>query len=333
MIHQQLEVITVGSALRDVLYYTSECGVRQNGNDPLKLKLMCVEYGAKICSREVFFGMGGGAANTAINFANLGVPTGVLTAVGFDFDGREIKEQLSQKNIDTSLVNISAKSRTGFSFIVVNRHTGDHTAFVYYGAVADLQVRESTLAQHPTTWYYIASINSPRWIDLLNKIFAVGGRRVAWNPGSSQLAAGWRGLQKYFNGTEILILNKDEATELMWSHPKFRRQKKFPIRQMLKILTQRGPKIVVITDSRRGSHAAANGKFYFQRAGTARPVDTTGAGDCYASTFVAAYMEKPDIATAMRFATVNANALVQTSGAQNGLLTWRQLKQKVKYLP
>lgn len=321
---QKLDVITVGSALRDVMYYTDECCVKTNKQDPLRPKLMCVEYGAKIRSDKVHFGFGGGGCNTAINFRGLGLHTGIITSIGFDLDGRGLKAHLDERGINTALVQITQEHRTGLSFLVVDEKTGDHTAYIYYGATQNLEVRSSSLARYPTKWYYIASLNAHNWPQLLACIFAAPYTLHAWNPGSAQLAQGYRGLRAFLSQTAILLLNKDEATELILSHSKH--GKITAMRDMLRIIFSWGPRLVVITNSRRGSHAYDGQKYYYAQAGASDPVDTTGAGDCYGSTFVAAYVRyKGDIQKAMRLATINADSLVRSIGAQSGLLSWPKL--------
>jgi len=44
-----------------------------NKQDILRQKLLAFEYGAKINSEKVVHGFGGGAANTAVSFASLGL--------------------------------------------------------------------------------------------------------------------------------------------------------------------------------------------------------------------------------------------------------------------
>ncbi len=326
---KQLDVITVGSALRDVMYYTSESSVIKNPKkDPTKKKLICVEYGAKIRSNDVFFEFGGGASNTAVNFAGLGLRAGIITSTGDDFDGRGIHEHLESARVDTSLIQISKKYRTGFSFLAVDKRSGEHTAYVYYGAAEDLVIKRAQLERTPTKWFYVASLNAVKWQGLLDQIFKTQSN-VAWNPGGKQLRAGYRGLKRFIEQTTVLIVNRDEATELSLSHPSVRSAGR--IDAMLKRLHSWGPEIVVITDSRAGSYAYDGDEVYHMKAPQDKPKDTTGAGDCYGSSFVAGLVKyKGDIKKSMKLATTCATHLVHSIGAQHGLITWKDLPASLK---
>lgn len=324
------DVITIGSALRDHMFYTDACVVVSNPDrDPTRDKMICVEYGAKIRSEHVYFEFGGGAANTAVNFAGLGLHTGILTRIGKDVDGQAIEENLTNAGVDTEYIQTSTDHRTGFSFLLVDEVRRDHAAFVYYGAAQDLTVDPTTLEKLTTDWYYIGSLNTPNWESILEAVFA-RDTHIAWNPGGTQIKAGFAGLEKYIRNTDILILNKDEATELVLSHPE-KKGKTLSIEEIMKTVVEWGAGVVVITDGRHGSYACDGAVCYRDQIVNEKPVDTTGAGDCYGSSFVTGMIKyQGDIQKSMRLATVNANAAVQSIGAQSGLLKWDQLSEELK---
>lgn len=324
------DVISVGSALRDVMYYTGDCQVIDNpADDPLRERMICVEFGAKIQSNKVFFAFGGGAANTSLNFAGLGLKTGVLSSTGFDLDGRGIKEHLEANKIDTSLLMITQKYRTGFSFLVVDEKSGEHSAYVYYGAARDITVTPQQLHRRPASWYYVSSLTAEKWRSLLDRLFAAEESRVAWNPGGMQLNAGYRGLKKYLEKTSMLILNRDEATELVLSKPGTKQAG--TIRQMLRAIHGWGPEIVVITNSKKGTHVYDGNEYFFLKAPSDKPKDTTGAGDCYGSSFLAGYIRyNGNIRKSMQLAQKNVTSLVHSVGAQSGLLKWKELPKSLR---
>ena len=59
----------------------------------------------------------------------------------------------------------------------------------------------------------------------------------------------------------------------------------------------------------------------------APPVDRTGAGDSFSSTFVAALALGNDIPTALSWGPINSMNVVQYIGAQAGLLTRDKLEE------
>lgn len=321
------DIVTVGSALRDVTYYTNAFSVIKNpAKDPTRQKLLAVEFGAKIRSDNVHFDFGGGASNTAVACARLGMKTAVITTVGDDLDGRAILSHLRDEGVDTSLVRVHPKKRTGLSFVAVDERTGEHTAFVYYGATEEVRVSPAVLQKFRTEAFYVSSLNNSSWKQTMRALFATGAR-VAWNPGGAQLSAGFHALHPFFAMTDLLILNRDEAMECILSEGKIRPK---TIPQMLTHIQSWGPKIVVITDSRKGSHAYFNRKLYFVPSPKDTPVDTTGAGDSYGSSLVVGLIRYNNVKRAMQLATVNATANVHVVGAQEGLLKWNQLPRRLR---
>jgi sugar/nucleoside kinase (ribokinase family) len=65
----------------------------------------------------------------------------------------------------------------------------------------------------------------------------------------------------------------------------------------------------------------------------AAPVDRTGAGDAFASTFVAAAAKGLILEDALRWAPINSMNVVQKVGAQAGLLKEKELLQLLHRAP
>jgi sugar/nucleoside kinase (ribokinase family) len=63
------------------------------------------------------------------------------------------------------------------------------------------------------------------------------------------------------------------------------------------------------------------------------PVDRTGAGDSFSSTFTTALALGKDIPTALSWGPINSMSVVQYIGAQEGLLTREKLEQYLKNAP
>ncbi len=100
-------------------------------------------------------------------------------------------------------------------------------------------------------------------------------------------------------------------------------------------LHELGPRIVVITDGPNGAYAS-DGDNRFQMPlypDPAPPVDRTGAGDSFASTFVAAIMKGNTIEGALQWAPINSMSVVQKVGAQAGLLKEHELEHFLRQAP
>src|SRR4030065_1303054 len=84
---------------------------------------------------EVYFGAGGGAANSAISFAKLGKKAAVLACIGNDPEGDEILNLLRMRFIDTDLIQ-KVDEKTGVSVILASGDLieKDYAILVYRGA-------------------------------------------------------------------------------------------------------------------------------------------------------------------------------------------------------
>ena len=175
---------------------------------------------------------------------------------------------------------------------------------------------------------------SGHWQPVLAQVFK-GRAKVAWNPGHIQLHAGFSAIGKFLKRTSLLTVNKDEAIELVVTNPKYKNSdKKFlnNVRNLLKVINEYGPKIVVITKGKDGADAYDGGKFYHQDIlRERRRMDTTGVGDAFGSTLTAGLkMFDGDIQKAMHMSVINTASVISLQGAQNGLLTRSSILRKMK---
>jgi len=123
----------------------------------------------------------------------------------------------------------------------------------------------------------------------------------------------------------LLIVNRDEALQLATVLHKTKVQNN--PKALFKILAQ-GQALTAITDGPRGAYLYDGSKIIFQKALDRKPVNTTGAGDCFGSSLVAGIIRyNGDLSRAMRLAIINSNTVIMKIGAQVGLLTARDLKK------
>ncbi len=331
---KSFDVLTVGGATRDITFYTKEGKLIANPKDPLRQKLLGFEYGAKIGIQKAFFTFGGGAANTAVAFSRLGLKVATILRVGNDEDGRAVIDNLKRNKVDTKFIQLDEKAKTGFSFIVTFGPTMEHTAFLYRGANDELRIRNYELGKLKTNWFYVASLSGDGWRKVMDAITSTKSR-LAWNPGAKQLTAGLVGLKKYLKKTSILLVNKDEAIELVVSLPKYKKMDVSWLNQpknLFRVLNEFCQGILVITDSARGAYAYNSGKFYYQKALSKKIVDTTGAGDSFCSSFTAGYiLYHGDILKSLKLGAINSAYNLTMVGAQEPLLTRKEAEKKMKY--
>jgi len=156
------------------------------------------------------------------------------------------------------------------------------------------------------------------------------GYKLAFNPGTLQLNEGRDIVIQILNHTNILFVNKEEAERLVFGHDKRMKNNEVKyIKELLVKLKKMGPKIVVVTNGRYGSHALDDaGNFSHVGLFPGLVVERTGAGDSYTSGFLAATIYGKSIKEAMRWGAVNAAAVVERVGAINGLLKKDELESR-----
>jgi len=325
---KKFDVITIGGATQDIMYYTDDAEIIKNKANILKQKLIAFEYGAKIISNDVHLTFGGGGMNTAINFANLNFKTATFLNLGLDWIGELILKEIKNKGIDSRYITQDKNSYSGFSFIINHGDYNEHAILGHRGANTKLKISENSISQLKTKWIYIASLSGQDQLvktNLKNIFINKKKIKIAWNPGGAQLKYGYKFFQKYLSQVEVFNLNKDEAIELVLSTG----LKTTNINKLLKTIHSWGPQIVAITDGSKGAYIYNGKQKYFRKAPpNTKNMNTTGAGDAFGSSFVAGLiMYKGDIQKSLKLATYQSHAVINKIGAQVGLLSKNQIKK------
>ncbi|GAF96321.1 unnamed protein product, partial [marine sediment metagenome] len=153
--------------------------------------------------------------------------------------------------------------------------------------------------------------------------------------GAKQLQAGWQELKEILKLTKILTLNKDEAIELILSHPAQTggMSQELPSQKcedLIKTLVSWGPEIVIITVGKDGAYVGDKENVYYAPVSMLKRVETTGVGDAFGSGFLAGFIATGDIKEALKWGIANSGNVVGFYGAQDELLTKKEIKKKIK---
>ena len=338
------DVITMGSATVDAFIETDAANIVSVCSTDNKREFMAYPYGAKIEIDNFDFQTGGGAVNAATNFANLGLNSSTIVKIGDEIQAENVLKTLSKYGVDLSNVVKSKEYRTGFSIILIS-FQGDRTVLAHRGANAKLEADDINFeAIKNAKWLYLAPLNgdSTKVLDTVADFAEKNNVNLAINIGTSSIKQGKERLVETLKTAEVIILNKDEATMLTGINvrpdsktEKFSDELIHPdIIQMLKELNFGKGRITIITDGKHGAYAYDSEKFYHCGEFPATVVSTLGAGDAFASTFVASLVKtNGDVETSLKYASVNAASVVEQFGAQGGFLTFEQIKSKLNNNP
>lgn len=334
------DVITIGSATKDAFIETNSANIVSVSQMNSSKSFMAYPYGSKIEINNFNTSLGGGAVNTACNFAGLGMKTSVIVKIGEDSTGNDIKQMLEDRNIHTgSIVKESGKA-TGFSVILLS-FQGDRTVLAHRGPNADIKSKDVDFdAIKNSRWLYIAPLNgeSTEILDEIADFAEKNNVNMAINVGTSSIKRGEKYLQKILQTAEVVVMNAEEASMLtkiqIRPDSKTEFYSKEPIHpdvvRILRELKSTKAKIIVITDGGNGAYAFDGQCFYRCGEFPAKVVSTLGAGDAFASTFVT-ILDKTDwdVEMALKGASINSASVVEKFNAQDGLLSYDEILNKI----
>jgi len=326
---KKYQAAVFGSLLKDIEFFSDEIFIIKNPDDPTRQELLAAEYGAKlpIEKENLHINFGGGAANVCVGLKKLGISAAPIGCVAKDQRGLEIIDYFKKMKIETDLICFDKKEPTGFSFILGSKKNKDHVIFTYKGATMNLKFSKSLLNKIKAEYFYISSMSQQKWANELKKLFHKARQdktQIIWNPGQRQLSSP-KAMLDLLPQTEVLILNKDESIQLVIEF--FGKNQKINnVRYLIKKLKNTGPRSVVITEGKKGANVLDKSEnFYHLPAYKTKSADTVGAGDAFGSGFLAGWIDKQDAKKALRLGLKNSAAVVSKIGAQNGLLTEKDI--------
>ncbi len=338
------DVVTIGSATKDAFIETDGANIVTVAQRDKKSEFMSYPYGSKIEINKFKVSIGGGAVNTACNFAKLGMKTAAIVKIGDDSTGNDIIKMLEQRGISTKSTVKEQNANTGFSVILLS-FEGDRTVLAHRGPNAAISKKDVDFEViKKSRWLYIAPLNgeSTNILDDIADFAEENNVNMAINVGTSSIKRGEKYLDKILKTAEVVLMNAEEASMLtkieIRPNTKEVNYSQYTIHpdiiSMLKTLKSTKAKIVVITDGQNGAYAYDGNNFYRCGNYPANVVSTLGAGDAFASTFVT-ILDKTgwNIEKALTGASVNAASVVEKFNAQDGQLTYEEIEKKLSNFP
>ena len=318
------DVITFGSATIDVFAFTDKAKTKCSKNHSHgKHCFIYYPAGSKLYIDELYFNTGGGGTNTAVSFARLGLKTGYLGKLGKDQMSSNIIQELKKEKVSAFIVK--GKEKCGFS-IILDSIKHDRTILTHKGSNDTLKFSKVPLKKLKTKWFYFSSMDKDSFKTQLKlaEHAKKNGINIAYNPSSYLAEKGLKFLEKIIKNADVLVLNDEEASLLVGN---------LKIEEMLKRLKDAGPRIVVITQGPGGA-TAYDGNFSYKIIPyKQKVVETTGAGDAFASSFLAGMIKKKKMEFALQLALENAESVIAHHGAKNKLLTWKEALECIKNHP
>ena len=269
----------------------------------------------------------GNASNAAVNFAKLGLNSGLVANVGGDAAGREIIQTLDNADVDTRFVKINPRKKSNYHYVL------------WYKEERTILINHEEYKYH---WPHLRKTEMPRWIyfssisknalefhdEMMESLDRHAEIKLAFQPGTFQMEAGAERLAHVYRRAELVAVNREEAVYVTGGNYD-------DIHDLFNRLHALGPRIVLISDGPKGSYAS-DGENRFKMPiypDPKPPVERTGAGDAFTSTFVAAIIKGNTVDGALQWAPISSMNVVQHVGAQEGLLSERELAHLLQKAP
>ncbi len=323
---KQIDVIAIGDIVTDAFIKLIDDEAVTYQNDEGKWLAMKFATKLPFDHAEILEAVGN-AANAAVAMSRLGLETSFVTNVGDDAHGRDMISSLHKDDIDTSFVRINRGKKSNYHYVL------------WYKEERTILIKHEKYDYH---WPHLSKNEIPRWVyfssisegamdyhddvaDWLEKNPEV---KLAFQPGTFQMEAGTERLKRIYQRSEVVILNREEAVFVTGGDYD-------NLHDLLDRIHGLGVKIAVITDGPDGAYAS-DGQQRLQMPlypDPAPPKERTGAGDAFASTFVAALAKGNNVEGALQWAPISSMSVVQKTGAQAGLLTEKELEELLKKSP
>lgn len=313
-------VVVYGSTLVDINFQIpNHYLLKHSAGDALNLP-----FGEKLVSKDYSLTVGGSGANIALGLKKLGLDITLRTSLSQDAFSDYIKKELAAAGV--GVVDSISKNPTPLS--VVLRAKGDRTIITGSSHTTDFL----DIAIPETGWIHIGPLSDDmdKFLQKITDHRIKTNQGISMNPSMAQVEERTRVFISTLKMMDIIFLNLQEALRL--THL----PQKTEVDGIIRSIQALGVRTVCITDGLRGAYVS--NREHIWRADVVCDevcrVDATGAGDAFASGFLAGYLADNDNMSdddihekCLKMAMLNSGSVVEGIGAQSGLLTLEKIEQ------
>lgn len=322
----QYDFVAIGDVLIDAFIQLNKDQADVSVDLDTGRKTLHMPFGSKLpYDNVVVVPAVGNSPNAAVSAHRLGLEAALVTNIGNDKFGKECLQALRDEGINTDFVKIHEDKVTNYHYVL--RYGPERTILINH------ENYPYALPDFPTAprYFYFSSVGEhglPFHHEIAEYV-KNNETKLVFQPGTFQISLGHEAIKDVYENTEIFFCNKEEAQEILKSDESH-------IPTLLRMVRELGPTIPVITDGPNGAFTLdADDQAWHMPMypDPAPPVDRTGAGDSFSSTFTAAIALGKDPAEALSWGPINSMSVVQKIGAQAGLLTRDTLEEHLKNRP
>lgn len=323
---QQYDFIAIGDIVIDAFIELSQDDADVSIDMDTGRKTLHIPFGNKLPYKDVtVLHAVGNSPNASVAAHRLGLRSALVTNLGNDRNGKDCLNALRIEGVDTDYVRMHEGKKTNYHYVL------------RYGAERTILIKHEEFPyclpdfKNPPAFLYFSSIGENGVAfhhEIAEYLKKHPKTKLAFQPGTFQIKLGKKELADLYAVTEIFFCNKEEAQQILET-------KESSIPKLLKSVKTLGPNIPVITDGPNGAYALDGDEVWYMPMypDSNDPVDRTGAGDSFSSTFTSAIILGLPVKTALAWGPINSMSVVQYIGAQKGLLTRTNLEEFLKDAP
>lgn len=318
-------VLAVGDIITDAFIKLDE-EYAQSYTDEHGYKRLAFELGAKLPYNSVDIVEAVECSpNAAVSMSRLGLDVSLMSWLGDDGPGKSMIKYLKSQKVGIEELVIENGKKTNYHYVL--RFGADRTKLQKF---EDYSYKWRAPAEAPD-WLYLGVLGEKTWplhegiLSYLNNNSEI---KLAFQPGMYHLSWGVDKMRDFYQRAHVVILNREEATTVTGGNHD-------DIHDLCNKFHEMGVDLIVITDGPDGAYAS-NGPDRYRMPlypDPKPPLDRTGAGDAFASTFVAELALGNNIEGALQLAPINSMAVCQKIGAQAGLLSKTQINAYLRKAP
>ncbi len=320
-----MKVIGIGNALTDVLVrLDDESVINELGFPKGSMQLVDAETSKLIAEKTKNYkkemASGGSAANTIHGLARLGMETAFIGVVGRDETGRFFEEDLIKSGIKPLL--FKSDSPSGIATAMITKD-GERTFGTFLGAAVELSA--DMLTKELFEGYDVLHIEgylvqNHQLIEKALKLAKDSGMKVSLDLASFNVVEDNLDFLKEMTEkyVDILFANEEEAKAFTGLSPE-------------KALNEiaRISDISIVKIGSKGSMIKQGDTIVNIEPIKANPIDTTGAGDIYASGFLWGYLNNLGFEKAGYAGSLLAATVIEVIGAKFDDKKWEEIKKKL----
>jgi sugar/nucleoside kinase (ribokinase family) len=298
-------------------------GVLCSGNicfDILVRPVDRLEWGTSTWVDDYIEAMGGNGSNTSYALAMLGTPVRLHGMVGRDSQGECVLAKLADAGVDTGAVSRSLAPTT--TTICVVNSEGNRLFLQRIGSSNEAFAEPFDFSPELTAGhghYHLANLFAlPNMIrhgaEVLRRARQAGmttSLDMGWDQSGSWMAS----LAPCLPHTDLLFVNEEESRMLTGAREPS---------GMARVFRDHGAGDIALKLGASGCLICSAEGELLAPAFAVRPVDTTGAGDCFAGAFLAALHRGQPYAQAARLANAVGGMVVEKLGAVTGVRSYQE---------